>query len=232
MTAALPLAGQWSFGGLDWNFASSTVQRDAIAARFETLQSTALQSPLQQLPDMGADLIEIASMLNVVPEVHEGYRIYRLGQPDLKAELITRDVGGRERAVAAACAYPQTDERWQLFELMPINASHKTTPQLDHLLPLPANAVRRAGRFADDGRLLLEMITLNSNSDDVLKAWQSAGWEVHASGVGDPGAFSFFCARGNDVIYAWSANRPETLKTLMLVRSPTDEELRLLQTIP
>ena len=111
MTAALPLAGQWSFGGLDWNFASSTVQRNAIAARFETLQSTALQSPLQQLPDMGADLIEIASMLNVVPEVHEGYRIYRLGQPDLKAELITRDVGGRERAVAAACAYPQTDER-------------------------------------------------------------------------------------------------------------------------
>jgi len=232
MAAALPLAGHWSFGGLDWNLASSTVDASAIAKRFELFATAAIESPPREVPDISPELFEIATMLHLTPEQRGSYRIYHLHQSDLKAELIARTDDGREKAVAVACAYPQSGERWQLFELTPRDASRKSVPQATHLLPLPTDAVRRGGRFADDGRLLLELVTLNSKSNELLKAWRNAGWEVRPSGLGDPGAFSFLCARGNEMIYAWSSNSPDSVERLMLVRSPTDEELRQLQSIP
>ena len=86
--------------------------------------------------------------------------------------------------------------------------------------------MRRGGRFADDGQLLLELISLESSSDSLIADWKDAGWEVRPSGIGDGHSFSYLCARGNDVIYAWSANSSEALQNLMLVRSPTDAELQ------
>jgi hypothetical protein len=174
----------------------------------------------------------MAAMVHLQPEERGADRIYHLDRPDLKVELIARNVDGHEKAVAIACAYPQSGSHWQLFELTPGEAAHKSDRETTHLLPVPADVSRSAGRFADDGSLLLELLTLNSSSDALTDSWRKAGWEVRPSGIGDPGGFSFLCGHGNEVIYAWSPDPLDSLKTVMLVRSPTDEELRALQSIP
>jgi hypothetical protein len=90
-----------------------------------------------------------------------------------------------------------------------------------HLLPLPAGARCDGGRFADDGAALLELISLNSTSEQLFSAWRKAGWEIRPSGYGGPNDFSYLCGRGNEVIYAWSADPPSALQNLMLVRTPS-----------
>lgn len=167
-----------------------------------------------------------------MPEQRDGYLIYRVDRPDLKAQLVTRNVDGRSKAVTVACSYPHDGEHWQLFELTPRESPANADGQAAHLLPLPEGVERRGGRFADDGRLLLELITLDSKADSLVATWKNAGWEVRPSGLGEPGSFSFLCARGSEVIYAWSANSGESIQNLMLVRSPTDAELKAQQLIP
>ena len=232
LVGTLPLAGPWSFGDLEWNLRTSTIKRDKIAERFEQLVKSADEAQVDGLPDVSADLLEIADLLHLVPEDRGAFRIYRLDRPDLKAELISRDVASHSKAVAIACALPQEGDSWQLFELTPRSASPKPGAQEAHLLPLPASAVRRGGRFADDGQLLLELVTLESTPDALIAAWRQAGWEVRPSGLAGVTGFSFLCGRGNDFIYAWSANTGESVQNLMLVRSPTDAELQAQQLIP
>jgi hypothetical protein len=124
-----------------------------------------------------------------------------------------------------AAAFPQNAERWQYFELIPRRSTAAspvaTKPQL---LPLPLGARRDGGRFADDGRPLLELVSLDSNAEELFSLWKTAGWEVHPSGAGSRDDFSFLCARGNDVIYAWSADPRSSLQNLMLVRTPTSSD--------
>jgi len=56
--------------------------------------------------------------------------------------------------------------------------------------------------------------------------WKEDGWEVRPSGLMGSDAFSFLCARGPDVVYAWSADPAESLKNLMLVRTANPSDTR------
>ena len=87
-------------------------------------------------------------------------------------------------------------------------------------MPLPPDATRSGGRFDEDGQLLLELVSVTSTADHLLAAWRKAGWEVRPSGLGQPGDFTYLCARGADVIYVWSADPPKAIANLMLVRTP------------
>jgi hypothetical protein len=89
------------------------------------------------------------------------------------------------------------------------------------LLPLPAGAHRSGGRFADDGRVLLELISLDSTADKLVADWKKAGWQIRPSGIANPADFSVLCARGNDTVYAWSGDPHDSLQNLMLVNTPT-----------
>ena len=119
-------------------------------------------------------------------------------------------------------AYPASGDTWQLYVFTP-QASDRgdSASAAPHLLPLPAGARRSGGRFADDGRVLLELISLDSTAEELLADWKAAGWEVRPSGIADPADFSYLCARGNEVVYAWSADPHDSLQNLMLVRTPT-----------
>lgn len=226
LSTALPLAGQWSFAALDWNIRSSIVGQAEVDARFEALANPSAAQDVHQLLDVSSELLELIAELHLQPVERAGYQLYRFDRSDLKALLVVREVDGRTKAVSFAGAYPQNGQQWQMFELTPRGPSSETDTQAAHLIPLPDGAVRHGARFADDGRLLLELISLETNAEALIAAWRDAGWEVRPSGLGDPGGFSFLCARGNDVIYAWSANPSAALQNLMLVRSPTDEELQ------
>jgi hypothetical protein len=219
MAAIMPLAGQWSFAELDWNLRSSTVPANEVSARLDTMTSSVRVDPAVELPDISDDLVDLAESLRIRPVERDGNQVYILDRPELKARLIVRQMAGRPKMVALAAAYPQGDDSWQLLECTPRAAVEKTEAA-PHLLPLPNGAERNGGRFADDGRILLELVTLSSNADALLSSWKNAGWEVRPSGLGNPEAFSYLCARGSEVIYAWSADPRDAVENLMLVRTP------------
>ena len=220
MAAIVPLAGQWSFAELDWNLRSSIVATEDVAARLETLAASTGGDAAKQLPDLNEELVELATGLKIRPVERGGNQIYALDRSDLKARLVVRMVAGRPKVIALAAAYPQSDNQWQLLECTPRGSTGNSDAAAPHLVPLPEGAERNGGRFADDGRLLLELISLHSNADALLSTWRNAGWEVRPSGMGGPDDFSYLCARGDEVVYAWSADPHDALENLMLVRTP------------
>ena len=221
LAAALPLGGQWAFDELDWNLKSQLVERAALAAEFERLGKSPLSKLDPQLPDTDPELIELITAMQIQPVERSGDLVYRVDRRDLRAELITRKSGALSKTVAFAMAYPAGGNTWQLYVLTPKQATDASESAAPHLLPLPAGARRSGGRFADDGRVLLELISLDSTTEKLLADWRAAGWEIRPSGIANPADFSVLCARGDEVVYAWSADPHDSLQNLMLVHTPT-----------
>jgi len=225
VSAVLPLAGQWSFAGLDWSLATQSIARADIDARLDTLaDQPATDGDL--LPDVSRELFDFAAMLRIKPINRGGNQVYRVDRPDLKAQLVVRHVDGKPKAVGMAAAYPHRSSSWRLTILHPRPATAHDHPlqSAPHLLPLPAEVTRSGGRFDDDGQLLLELVTLDSNADTLIAGWKAAGWQVRPSGMGRLGDFSYLCARGEEVVYAWSAHPASALRSLMLVRTPASSD--------
>jgi hypothetical protein len=227
MPAVLPLAGQWSFAELDWNLRSSVVEPGEVAARFDALGSSSAQVGLEQLPDVSQELLDLATSFQIRPIERGGNQVYRIDRPDLRLQLIVRSVAGHRKAVALGAAYPQGPDEWRLLEFSPRGSTGSTVATAPFLLPLPAGAKRSGGRFADDGRVLLELISLESNADQLISRWTGAGWEVRPAGLGGPDEFRYLCARGEDVVYAWSADQCDSIQNLMLVRTPTGADTKV-----
>ncbi len=140
--------------------------------------------------------------------------------------MVLRKIEDRTKAVFGVVAYPQNDREWQEFEFTPNSTTAASSARSAHLLPLPQDAVQSGARYADDGCPLLEMITTHTTADTLLANWKNAGWDVHPSGLGINTGFSYLCARGDNVVYAWSADPSDSLQHLMLVHTPTDGELQ------
>jgi hypothetical protein len=218
----LPLAGIWSFNELDWNMRSEWTSEKELPSKFAHL---ALKVPAladDQLPDADQEFLTLARALGVKSTERDGQRIYQLSRPGLHTQWITRDVNGTAKSCAFAVAYPSIDDQWQLFEFTPrakdvAGAESRAT----HLLPLPADARRDGGRFADDGRVLMEFVSLKSTADSLVRDWNAAGWDVRESGFAEPGEFSYLAVRGGETIYAWSSDPASAMRNLMLVRTPS-----------
>jgi hypothetical protein len=226
MPAVLPLAGQWTFAELDWTARTESKSAQEVDAFFDSMAQSPLTDTDGQLPDLDGELVDLINNFQIKPVERGGNQIYSLDQPDLKAQLVVRSVGGRDKIVAFAVAYSQADGHWQLAKFTPrvsTTTSDATTP---HLLPLPAAARRSGGRYDDGGRLLMELVELDSNADALLSAWKIAGWDVRPSGMGGPDDFSYLCAREDEMVYAWSAHPRNALKNLMLVRSPAASDTK------
>jgi hypothetical protein len=220
----MPLEGPWSFAQLNWDIRSQFISSAEVAGRLERLATSSATTNDEQLPNLSAELVELAQGLGAKATDGLGNRVFQLDRPNLKARLIVRNVAGKDKVVAMAAALPHSAERWQYFELNPRGSAAASPVALPQLLPLPPGARRDGGRFADDGRPLLELVSLDSNAEELFSLWKAAGWEVHPSGAGSPDDFSFLCARGDDVIYAWSADPRSSLQNLMLVRTPTSSD--------
>ncbi len=220
MAAVLPLAGQWSFSELDWNMRTESKSGRDVATFFESLATSPAAETDEQLPDVDDELAELMDRFHVQPVERNGNKIYSLDRPDLKAQLVVRNVGGRDKTIGFGVAYSQADGSWQLVAFTPRASTASHEAAAPHLLPLPAEARRSGGRFGDDGRLLMELVELRSGADAILSTWKNAGWDVRPSGMGGPEDFSYLCARGDEVVYAWSADPPGALEDLMLVRTP------------
>lgn len=228
LSPTMPLAGIWSFDELDWNMRSEWTSEEELPARFEALATKAPVLAADELPDADQEFLALAGALGVGSRERDGQRIYHLSRPGLQAQWITRDVDGTTKSCAFAVAYPSIDDQWQLFEFTPRprDAANIESPA-SHLLPLPTDAHRDGGRFADDGRVLMEFVSLESTADSLVHDWNAAGWDVRASGMGEPGEFSYLAVRGEETIYAWSSDPSSALRNLMLVRTPAGADTGL-----
>jgi hypothetical protein len=220
LAAALPLAGMWSFDELDWKVGSQRLALNDVGARLEMLAATPSTANEAQLPTTDQEIVDLITALQVSPSKRFGNEIYRLERSDFKVQLVSRTVAGERKTVAFSAAYPHAGDVWQLYEFIPKSTATEASSSAPHLLPMPTNARRIGGRFAEDGRVLLELVSLDSAAQTLTADWQRAGWQIRPSGLAGPGDFSFLCRKGDDFIYAWSADPHDSLRNLMLVRTP------------
>jgi hypothetical protein len=220
LSPTLPLAGLWSFDELDWNMRSEWASEEKLSAKFAEFAAKAPVLADDELPDADQEFLTIASTLGIKSTERDGKRIYQLSRPGLQIQWITRDVKGTAKSCAFAAAYVSVDNRWQVFEFTPRAKEVAGASQATHLLPLPADAHRDGGRFADNGRVEMEFVSLASTADSLIRGWVAAGWEVRESGLAEPGEFSYLAVRGNETIYAWSSDPANSMRNLMLVRTP------------
>lgn len=226
MAAVLPLAGQWSFSESEWNLRTESKSARDVKVFFESLAKSPASETDAQLPDLDDELAELIGKFQIQPIERNGNQIYSLDLAGMKAQLVVRNVGGRHKSVGFAVAYTPGDGTWQLATFTPRAATSTLETEIPHLLPLPAEARRSGGRFDDDGRLLMELAELHSSADAIISTWKNAGWEVRPSGMGGPEDFSYLCARGDEVVYAWSADPRDALESLMLVRTPDEADTK------
>jgi hypothetical protein len=224
--AVLPLAGQWSFADSDWNIRTQSKSTAQVAALFESLAATSAAENSDELPDLDPQLGELIEKFQITPVEKNGNRVYKLDQRDMKAQLVVRDVAGRARMIGFAVAFAQPSGNWQSAEFTPSVPHINRDATLGHLLPLPAEARRHGGRYDDAGRLLMELVEIHRDADRLLAEWRTAGWDVRPTGMGTADDFSYLCARGDEMVYAWSAEPPGALENLMLVRSPAPSDTK------
>jgi hypothetical protein len=226
LSPTLPLAGIWSFDELDWQMRSEWTSERELPEKFAALAAKSAALADGELPDADQDFLALASALGIRSSERDGQRIYRLARPGLQAQWVARDVESEAKSCGFAVAYPSVDDQWQLFEFTPRSQdAGSTESQATHLLPLPADARRDGGRFADDGRVLMEFVSLQATAADALvRDWNTAGWEVRETGLAEPGDFSYLVVRGAETIYAWSSDPSDGLKNLMLVRAPASAD--------
>ena len=106
--------------------------------------------------------------------------------------------------------YAPTTGQWK-FEI---------TDDAVQLLPLPVDAKTQCRRLGEDKAVHMEVVSLSSSSDHLLELWRNNNWDVRPAPNKRPGNFAFICTRGDELIYAWSANPLTKIQTLMLVASP------------
>ena len=222
------LGGQWAFDELDWSLKSQLVDETAGSdAEFEQLGRFAAVAagPATAGRRPGADRAHHCAL-----QIPAGRKIGNLVYRDRSARPAVRvDHRGRERARRKRWHSPwpipraATPGSSTSFTPRPLaEASATSMPPSRTLLPLPADARRSGGRFADDGqRAARADLARCDRRRKLLADWKAAGWEVRPSGLANPCRLQLLCARGDDVVYAWSADPHDSLQNLMLVRTPT-----------
>jgi hypothetical protein len=212
--AALPMLspnGSWQLSGGATGFRQSLLSEVELNARFTELakQTKPLANP--ELAASAEKLIALAELSRVKPQHVGECDVYLLQRGKTKAQVVVKN----EELVSLTLAAPTRKGAWRVYEL----AGQTSEADATHLLPLPPVAQRSAGRYSEDGQLLMELVSVETSRIELLSAWRHAGWKIRPAGVGGPETFSYLCARGAEVVYAYSADESAELSGLVLTRS-------------
>jgi hypothetical protein len=215
--ASLPMLnpnGPWQLSGGATGFRQSLLSEVELNTRFAELakQTQPLESP--EFAEAADKLIALATLSLVAPKHVGECDVYVLNRGAARMQVVVT----HQELVSLAFAAPTAEGGWKLYEL----TSETNAEDATHLLPLPPVAQRSAGRYSDEGQLLMELVSVETSRSELLSAWRQAGWKIRPAGVGGPEAFSYLCARGGEVVYAYSADESAELSGLVLTRSATN----------
>ena len=227
--SVLPLAemvaapGYWRFAGWDGQLQSSTVSPgkvDALLARAATIRG---QSD-EQMPTIDSQIVNLAELAGMQVS-HDGeYTVIRHDESTAKAVAVLHTSETRHRLASAAVATRNAnDPNWQFMQIA--NAATNQVVELNIALPLPNDIERVCSRVAEDGRPILEVISLDTNATSLIDVWKQRGWTVRRSGLGDGYEFSFLCSLGRQTVYCFSPDPPSELRNLMVMDTSPDSKL-------
>ena len=174
------------------------------------------------MSEIHRELAALGDSLQLETDDATSVRRYRVDRPDFQAQLVVDQSEAGERIRDMAVAIRQEDGDWQLMEFLPESVSEKSPSAESRLMPLPGGAKLEASRLDADGNPLLELVSTETTAQDLIQLWQNAGWTVRAANLGREGNFSYLCARGESVVYAWTADDAQRIENLMLVLAPED----------
>ena len=204
----MPSSGYWSFTDT------------ALSIRKIDCDDAALESQLEKLlavDNASAAAGRDASHLVAIAQSNGATRsdcpagvCWTFDHSNLRLRLVTSD--SDNPALIAAAVAIRAAGQWQLTMLQP------RQQRSDHLLPLPADASTICTRRTESGQLQMELVSTTGSSEHLLSQWEAGGWEIRQTPWGTADSFSYVCARGDLVVYAWSDSTADS-RTIMLTAS-------------
>ena len=223
LAGMVPAPGYWRFAGWDGQLQSVTAspgEVNALLARAATLRGHSDES-MPMIEDQIVDLAKLAGM----QVSHDGkYTVIRHEESTTKAVAVlhTSETGHR-LASAAIATRNANDPDWQFMQFANAPANQVAKPNI--ALPLPNDIERVCSRVADDGRPILEVLSLATNTPSLIDLWRQRGWTVRPSGLGDGYEFSFLCSLGPQTVYCFSPDPPSELRNLMVMDTSLSSKL-------
>ena len=219
----MPAAGHWSFADTELSIEQTWCSQQELTQRLENLYAID-DSPGGSGRD-ASELVALAKLNGATRTNCKAGWAWTFEDSQLQLCLVTTN--SKTPQLKAAAFAMRGNERWQLTILKP------QPPLDDHLLPLPVDTMTAdvltaetqatCVRRGEDGELQMELISTTLSDEQLLAHWRRCGWEVRHTSWGAADSFSYLCARGDEVVYAWSDG---TLgrRTLMLTTA-TDSTL-------
>lgn len=204
----MPSDGYWSFTDSDLSIQKIYCDDAALQIQMDNMLIVQDSSAVSSLD--ASHLVALAKSNGAFRSDCPAGSIWISDYSNLRLRLVTTN-SDRPCLVAAAFAIRE-DQQWQLTMLKP--QWHES----DHLLPLPADARTICTRRNEAGQLQLELVSTAQSSERLLTQWGSDGWDIRHTSWGSADSFSYLCARGDEVVYAWS-NSAAGSRTIMLTAS-------------
>jgi hypothetical protein len=133
-------------------------------------------------------------------------------------------VAGFANTTTVSSPTPSGIKNFQHVPLVPItgqwNFDQESGRSHSNLIPLPQGARTICNRIGSDGSIQMEIIQLDTSRNQLLKGWRFSGWDVRSAPHRRPGDAAWFCKRGDEFVYAWSASKNDRIESLMLVNDP------------
>ena len=209
--------GAWSLGDSKW----TVTQTDLATAEGGTqLRSLGFRGEINDKPS-SLETKVLAWLKSSRPTIVEGCRVYETSGGVARIRAVTRTQGGSERLQLVQGIW-RRGGTVQLLEAAPAPAIGRGDANGEHLLPLPAGVPSQARRWSTSGSLTCEMLGPTAGLQQILKAWQEAGWSEEQRP--QPGASSPLRVLRNGErivrLFSWQAGPQGRGDYLLLMAQP------------
>lgn len=211
--ALMPTEGYWSFPETGLSVAQFVCETSELQ---EHLNLSSMTNAKANADFDASELVELAASSGATRVDSESGTLWSHENRDIKVRLLTSEASP-PMLIGAVVAMRDGDQ-WQLVSLSP--KQNQTT----HLLAMPTDATTTCTRRSPAGDLQMELITTSEPNERLIRRWVDDGWEVQHTPWGDAESFSYLCARGEEVIYAWAV-ASSTERTIMLTSATSNSRI-------
>ncbi len=202
--------GCWTFTDSPVSIRKSMVTTEQVREQLESLSDVRLQNAIAA-PEIDR-LIELLQSSGANRVERADRQVWVLDNEQVQFCLVaTREDSPKLIAGGFAVCH---GNQWELAVVQP------APRQTDHLLPMPADARIECARTGLTGNKQLEIFTVAESKSSLIQRWRSQGWQVTPTPWNRNDGFSYWCTRGEKLVYAWSQHDTGS-RTLMLSSTQT-----------